>query len=237
MQPVPCPRILQHLPDQIAVPRTAQRVVVVQHGKDFCVFLRCLDGCLHAILGIDAMHAARVHNAVEMHRKQRRRPHQVPIGRDHVQPVRKQHVDLVNVRLQRRVAGFVVLIERRPQPLALIQHHVGRMQLRLAPRRPRRRLLRQLRLPFLQCLHVFLLRRQQQFRQVLPGKNAEGENRQHHRQHHDRHVRQPPENLPSQLSWIVKNLLHSGCFNPTILPTRSPARHQPATRSPLPAFR
>ena len=127
------------------------------------------------------MHPRPVHHAVEMHRKQRRCPYQIAVRGNHVQPVRKQHVDLVNMRLQNRIAGLVVLVERRPQSLILVQHQFRGAQLRLPARRPRRRLFRQLRLPLLQSLHIVLLGRQQQLRQVLLRQHAEEKDRQHNR--------------------------------------------------------
>ena len=89
VQQVPRRCVVQHLPDHIAVPLLVQRVVIVQHGNDIGLFLRRLDRRFHPVLRVHAMHAARVHHVVEMHREQRRRRHQVAVRRNHVQPVRK----------------------------------------------------------------------------------------------------------------------------------------------------
>ena len=163
VQPIPRCRIFQHLADHIAVPHLAQRVVIIQHRKDIGVFLRCLDRRLHAVLRIDTVHTGRVHHAVKLYREQRCRPDQVPVRRHHVQPVRKQQVNLVNMRFEDRVTGFVVLVERSAQTLILVQHYFRSMQRRLSTRRPSHGFLSELWLPLLQSLDVAFLRRQQQF--------------------------------------------------------------------------
>ena len=173
--------------------------------EHFRVLSRRLDHPLDLVPFVRIVHLRPVHNGelahiVAAHSKER------GIGRVHMKPLRKQQVDLVNVLLQRRVAGRVVShIERRPQSLARVEGNLGGLAVGLPSRRPRRAGSRHQR-PVPQSFVVVVRRRQQEFRQVLGAQNVENESCKHQRQNQGRGVKNAAKPAPALALRIVEYL-------------------------------
>ena len=100
-------RIPEHVADA-RIPLLGVRIEVVEGGKDFRVFLGPLNDLLHLVqvVGVvdgGALDHRKLAEVVAAHH------HQRAVGRIDMQPLREEHVDLVDVLLERGVAGRVVL--------------------------------------------------------------------------------------------------------------------------------
>ena len=106
-------------------------VVVVDHGEDFGVFLGRGDDAGDFVLAIDAMNAGVVEDGEG--RIVGAEGGEVAIRRDDVQPLREEEVDLLDVLLERGVAGGVdVGIEGGAKAFVGVQDDVGGLEICLA---------------------------------------------------------------------------------------------------------
>ncbi len=139
------------------------RIVVVDQRKNLRVFVRRRNGVGNSVFVVHAMHASRVHHGegaiVQAVGGQR------AVRRDHMEPLREEQIDLVDVLLQRGVAGRIVLhVVGRAQAFARVQDHLGGLQVGPAMQGAIQLLARSDGLD-LQGADVPLGRRQQQLRQ------------------------------------------------------------------------
>ncbi len=166
------------------IPVLGLGVVVIQVRKDFRVFLGLLNHPLDLVQLVRVMHRGPVHHrilAVGLVGN----AHQRPLGRIHMQPLGKQQVDLVNVLLQRRIAGRVVRgVVGRAQTLAAVEGDLRRLARGLAVRVSHALDAAQQRRAVRHGLVVVLGNRQQQLRQLLKTQHVEDKNRQKQRTDH-----------------------------------------------------
>ena len=106
-------------------------IVVVDQGKNFRVFARHRNGVGNPSLVVHAMHSSRVHHGEGA--VVQAVGGQSAVRSDHMEPLRKEQVDLVDVLLERGVAGRIVLdIVGRAQAFAGVQRHLGGLEVGLA---------------------------------------------------------------------------------------------------------
>src|SRR5580698_1402162 len=198
-------RILEHVAG-LGLPGLRSGIEIVQVRKDLGVFLGLLDGVLDAVQLIRVVHCGAVYHgilamAVVLCGQQR------GTGRVHVQPIGIEQVDLVNVLLERGVAGLVVRhVEGRAQALAGVQFDLGRLEVALAPRRARRpdRVRHQRAVG--QGAIVMLGNGQQQLRQRLATQHVKQEANHDQRGKQGYRVQDAAQPFPALAVGIVKNL-------------------------------
>ena len=142
---------------------TLDRIVVVDQRKNLRVLVRRRNGACNPALVIHGKHSGRVHHGegAIVHAIGGQRA----VRRDHMEPLREEQIDLVDVLLQRGVAGRIVLhVVRRAQAFARVQDHLGGLQVGSAMQGAIQLLARFDGLD-LQGADVPLGRRQQQLRQ------------------------------------------------------------------------
>src|SRR5277367_1939193 len=200
--------ILQHLADDIAIPLTSSNVVIVQHWEDFRIFLGSGNRARYRVFRIDAVYyPIAINNVINTHREKGSCRAQLSICGTHVQPIGKEQIDLVDMRLERGETVRVVDIEGGAQAFVGIQRNVGWLAMRPPPRWPLGCLF-EIRLR-LQGLVVALLRGQQKLRQRLPLDDAESENGEYNGQHNGGDVQNTAQPFPAFPLRIIKNLFHS----------------------------
>ena len=115
----------------IGVEGACERAEVVDHREDFGIFAGGLDGAEDLILAVDAVDAGGVDDgegSVVGGKGGER-----TVGREDVQPLGKEDVDLLDVRLEGGVAGGVeVGVEGGAQAFALVEGYVGGLEIGLA---------------------------------------------------------------------------------------------------------
>jgi len=120
------------------------------------------------------------------------------LGCIHVQPFRKQDVDLMHMLLEGGKAGRIVCnVIGRAQAFAGVQGDFRGLALGLPPRWPLVLGAMQNQRTIRQSLVVVLGRGQQQLRQVLVAQHVEDETSQNQRGNHGRNVQNAPQPLPS----------------------------------------
>ena len=101
------------------------RIEVVEGGKDFGVFLGRLDDVLDLVQVVGIVDGGALDDRI-LAQVVAAHHHQRAVGRIHMQPLREQHVDLVNVLLERGVAGRVVLdVVGGAQAFTGVQGNIG----------------------------------------------------------------------------------------------------------------
>ena len=181
------------------------RIVVVDQGKDLRVFARLRNGAGNPPLVVHPMHSGRVHHGegaiVQAIRGQR------AVRSHNVNPLRKEQIDLVDVLLQRGVAGRIVLhVVGRAQAFAGVQRHLGGLEVGLAVRRVTR-LLPRLGRVHLQRGAVALGRRQQQLGQRRHMQQADHKQNPNDNAEHCQAVEDSPQPPPALALRIEKDLL------------------------------
>ena len=165
-------------------------IEVVEVREDFRVFLGRLDDLLDLVQVVGIVHRGAVDDGilaqvVAAHR------HQRAVGRVDVQPLREEQIDLVDVLLERGVAGRVVLhVVGGAQTFAGVEGNFGGLAVGLAARRALAFAPRSRGLAVGQCLVVVLGDGQQQLRQLLVAQDVEDKAGQHQRGKHGRRRRE-----------------------------------------------
>ena len=159
-------------------------------------------------LVVHAMHSGRVHHGegaiVQAIGGQR------AVRRDDVKPLRKEQVDLVDVLLQRGVAGRIVLhVVGRAQTFARVQGHLGGLEVGLAMRGAAQLLARPGGLD-LQGADVALGRCQQQLGQRRHVQQADDEQDPDDDAEQRQAVEDSPQPLPALALRIEEDLLVHG---------------------------
>ena len=127
--------ILEHVA-HCRIPDLRARVVVVQVGKDFSVFLGRLDDVLDLVQIVGIVHRVAVDHRILVHGVSLLIAISVPSGASTWSHCGKQHVDLVNVLLERGIAGGIVgNVIGRAQTFAGVEGNFGGLAVGLAPRR------------------------------------------------------------------------------------------------------
>ena len=80
------------------IPFLGQHVVVLELGKDFQVFMGGRNQVMNFVLRVDAVHSVRVqHREGAQGSLRDEGALERAVGPGHIQPIRKQHIDLVDV--------------------------------------------------------------------------------------------------------------------------------------------
>src|SRR5437868_890796 len=128
-------RLIREKISDLRNPQTLSRVEVVDERKDIQVHVVGGDCAGDLALPIDLPNRAAVDERIGS--VVRRVSHYLAIRSDNVQPLRKQKVDLVDVLLQRRVAGWIVLdVVGRAQAFTRIEGNVAGLYVGSAVSRP-----------------------------------------------------------------------------------------------------
>ena len=126
--------ILKHRTNAI-VPGLRVRVEVVEVGKDFRSHGWRQNDAFHLVQAVRVVDGIAVNDGI-LAQIIVAHGHQRATGRVDVQPLRKKHVNLVNVLLERGVTGGVILhVIGGAQALTGVQGNVGRASIGFAPGR------------------------------------------------------------------------------------------------------